>query len=723
MFVTASEWSITGMLKRVVSKLFQLRIKDFTFFKDEMEECYDATLQEITQGCLIFHFAHKSRGDALKMIIKHKQVKEQILHFLRNFDAELTDIWMQVKLCQPSGHKLVQMELANLKKRYTAMKREVDSIKGQIDALENDHWQRQINFLFEEMDVLRLFSVKSKRPMTELDRKEKALRHLPVDDLSPVCGGRDLLAIRMKPQLMEFKQRIHGQKDVLCSIKEFLVEDKILIGYFQATKDSWIMKQRQTEFFREQSDDATALNLERELERVTKQLQVKMERNSERDSGDKEKDETKTGGVGQMAIQFQDMMKRAEDMDESQSSLVEEQSMSKETLSDDYTASQERDMRAAETQICIAEVVEQEKMLLTLEQEHDLQKRHLDSLYCDLPDEWLIKVHYLQRHQDVLSLYDVDLPEVISEMVRPGPSHIQTAKLEISPEDESHQRHVKRSQIAKLRRFQQGLLKESDLFDIIGNMIVDDEDHLASLQALNGPVYLVGPSSLQVVCPKLHLDAARANTEACHVTTDSELVNSELDTRSHDRRRLQEYMGTCASTPIPLSPPHTAPTPGYSTPRYWETRTRVRVVSGGEWYILEMGVVEAGQVDSGRWVSLQRRSWGVRVASCGRHGKSLCTVVWREGERGKCHQNTMSFTRGTQATLHYGVVLDVGRDRLAFIDLNRGIVLAKFDERFRQDLYPVLGVSDFCTVNMELISGDNIAITDTKMSLIHDALT
>ncbi|XP_048246470.1 uncharacterized protein LOC124113164 isoform X2 [Haliotis rufescens] len=701
-----------------------------------------------------------------------------------------TNVTRNYPVCSRWRFTNIQEELANLKMRTTAMKRDVDTVKGQIDALESYECQRQINFLFEEMDVLRLLSVKIKRFMTEHDRKKKALRHPPADDLSPVCGGRDLLAIRMKPQVIEFKQRIYGQEDVLCSIKEFLVEDKIHIDYLQTTIDSWIKKQDSV-FFGEYFHDPAAINLERELERVTKQLQVKMERNSEKndevipanlvdvykgddsvmkphadvpqaapiaptprsvstmpsqqnisegrvrsflpqsnqckdsDSGDKEKEETKTGGVGQMAIQFQDMMKRAENMDKSHSSQVEEPSISKGTLSDDYTASQERDMRASETQICIAEIAEQEKRLLTLEEEHDLQKRHLDLLYCDLPHEWFIKVHYLQRHQDVLSLYDVELPEVISEMVRPGPSHIQTSKLEISPEDESHKRPVKRSQIAKLRRFQQGLLKESDLFDIIGNMIVDDEDHLASLQALNGPVYVVGPSSLQVVCPKLHLDAARVNKDECHVTTDGELVNWEPDTWSRDRRRLWEYWGTCASTPIPLSPPHPTHTPVYSTPKYWETRTRVRVVKGKWSHVLEMGVVEAGQVDNELCVSQQRRSWCVHVGSCDSHEESICTTVWWEEEQGECHQNTVSNTPGTQATFHYGVVLDVGRGRVAFIDLNRGIVIGKCDGRFREDLYPVFGVgpSDECTVNMELISGDNIAITDTKMSLIHDALT
>ncbi|XP_046573154.1 uncharacterized protein LOC124281165 [Haliotis rubra] len=43
--------------------------------------------------------------------------------------------------------------------------------------------------------------------------------------------------------------------------------------------------------------------------------------------------------------------------------------------------------------------------------------------------------------------------------------------------------------------------------------------------------------------PRLHLDAARANTRMCHITTDGQLVNSPPDTR--------RYLGTCSS-PIPF---------------------------------------------------------------------------------------------------------------------------------------------------------------------------
>ncbi|XP_071085380.1 uncharacterized protein [Haliotis cracherodii] len=230
--------------------------------------------------------------------------------------------------------------------------------------------------------------------------------------------------------------------------------------------------------------------------------------------------------------------------------------------------------------------------------------------------------------------------------------------------------------------------------------------------------------------PKLQLDAARANTYRCHVTTDGELVNSRPATQNsnRDRGRLQKYLGTCTSTPIPLDPPPSSVTPSPNTPRYWETRSRVGVVSAHIGFpTLEMGVVEESQVDSGGYVCEQRRSWCVSVRSCATHLGRICTRVWQErgeGEGGKCYSNTMSDTQGTQATLDYGVVLDVGRGRLAFIDLDREVVLAKADVEFREALLPVFGVGvpDLFTVNMKLISGEEIVMTHTKISLINKAL-
>lgn len=87
--------------------------------------------------------------------------------------------------------------------------------------------------------------------------------------------------------------------------------------------------------------------------------------------------------------------------------------------------------------------------------------------------------------------------------------------------------------------------------------------------------------------------------------------------------------------------------------------------------------------------------------------------------------DSMSDIPGTQATLSYGLVLDVGRGRLAFIDLNRKAVLAKYDVQFRETLYPMFGVwrrSEDFSVAMKLISGVDVTMTDTKRTLICQSL-
>ncbi|XP_067668851.1 uncharacterized protein [Haliotis asinina] len=228
-----------------------------------------------------------------------------------------------------------------------------------------------------------------------------------------------------------------------------------------------------------------------------------------------------------------------------------------------------------------------------------------------------------------------------------------------------------------------------------------------------------------IICPQLQLDAARANTDRCHVTPDGQLVNSPITTQNAHNGRLREYRGTCASTPILLPPPLSTVILVPHTPQYWETHFKLGVVYGEPlWPILEVGVVEESQVDSERYICRQRRSWCVSVGSCDTHRGSLCTRVCQYGEEGKCYSNTMSDTPGTQATLHYGVVLDVGRGRLAFIDLDRQVVLVMVDVEWRESLLPVFSVGPpgHYTVNMKVISGADITMTDTKKSLIYDAL-
>ncbi|XP_046548147.1 uncharacterized protein LOC124258120 isoform X2 [Haliotis rubra] len=219
------------------------------------------------------------------------------------------------------------------------------------------------------------------------------------------------------------------------------------------------------------------------------------------------------------------------------------------------------------------------------------------------------------------------------------------------------------------------------------------------------------PRGITLQGPKLQLDAGRVNTRCCHVTTDrgswptrrpphntgaSGRLQRLFATQHTDSGRLQELYGTCSSTPIPLPPSPSSVTLVPHTTRYWETHTRVGVV-GRVWGcpVLEVGVGEESQVDSGVYVCYQRRSWCVRVGGCDTHRRSICTRVYLAGERGKCYRNTMSNTPGTHATLHYGVVLDVGRGRIGFIDVDRSAVLGKVDVEFKENLLPVFAVCPF----------------------------
>ncbi|XP_046550992.1 uncharacterized protein LOC124260726 isoform X6 [Haliotis rubra] len=275
-------------------------------------------------------------------------------------------------------------------------------------------------------------------------------------------------------------------------------------------------------------------------------------------------------------------------------------------------------------------------------------------------------------------------------------------------------------------------LTSQDVFEaakhfIIGAIIPSESPERGLyLKGYSGTMHIIsGKSGSRVItCPKLQLDAGRANTDRCHVTTDGDLVNSRPATQNTDSGRLQRLFGTCSSTPIPLPPPPSSVTPVLHTTRYWETHTRVGEVGGVMGFVLEVGVGEESQVDSGWYVCLQRRSWCVSVESCATHRGSVCTRVNLAGEMGKCYRNTMSDTIGTQATLHYGVVLDVGRGRIGFIDVDRSVVLGKVDVKFKEDLLPVFAVDPMgrYTINMKVVSGEEILMSDIKKSLINEVL-
>ncbi|XP_046579241.1 mRNA export factor GLE1-like [Haliotis rubra] len=299
----------------------------------------------------------------------------------------------------------IQEELKNLKMRTTTIKREVDSVKGQIAVLKNDEWEGQMNFLFEEMDVLRMFSAKIKHVMT--DRKKNALRHSPFDDLSsPECDGWDLMANWMKPLLVEFKQRIYGQNDVLHSIKEFLAKDKILIAYIQTKIESWeeeqslhrskvVTYQQEMQERRKMQEMQERRKMQEMLEmlemREMREMLERLERRERRERREmQERRERWERQERQERQEMREMRKRIEE--NVRSLLLRGHNRCSETAAEENFASLEDMNKGDESKeisegrktsfsphsnqsmdVGLADMAEQEEMLSTLEKEQDLQ--------------------------------------------------------------------------------------------------------------------------------------------------------------------------------------------------------------------------------------------------------------------------------------------------------------------------------------------------------------
>ena len=176
--------------------------------------------------------------------------------------------------------------------------------------------------------------------------------------------------------------------------------------------------------------------------------------------------------------------------------------------------------------------------------------------------------------------------------------------------------------------------------------------------------------------------------------------------------QFSEFFGTCSS-PIPLRPSPSALT----TPRYWETHSRLQWNQGLGGPLLEMGVCESSSLDKSYFVSDLPGSWSCVSVwdSCHRHpGDHLCIQVLRERSQvGDCI-TVSPLTPGTVINISLGLVLDVGRGKL----------LHKFDARFQEEVYPVFYVEPllhYCDVITRLVSGRDISVTDTKLALIQEA--
>ncbi|XP_071086368.1 uncharacterized protein [Haliotis cracherodii] len=631
-----------------------------------------------------------------------------------------------------------ETDIKQLTSQMCEAEREKERMEKQIDVLSDDAWKKQIEYLLRDFSLLKIYSYK-RMTVHPLHHSLEDKPHGLIT--SKALGGFRQLSSTHEAQLSDLHDGIRQQKNMFPLLRSVMIKDKTLQMYHEVKmahltkalgrKEYTESKQNFTMFVHVESPDNEQL-------------------------------------MGRFHIESRNAGKKS-----NIPPVLKEGSQTTELEMEVH----ETDGKDLESHSGELDMLNQD--LDNVLKDRDQRKKKLHKLFTV---EWQATMEYLTRHTSVLSLLDMEIPgfevgapdrqeTTITGRVpavpalpalstegydesgeQTGPSKSKKRRLHIDGPVTSQSDHTcdgrdyNKEQESKghtrapvlihqLRQYQQGRLTENHLAAIAMEIISENEQKLTELKAKNdslekdygSTVHIVGLTCQPrlVSCPKRHLDAARANAERCHVTTDGELVNSRPDTWDEGQNRLQEYIGTCSS-PIPLPPPPSTLTPHPTTPTYWETKTRVRVVvEGVPWYVLEMGVWEAGEVESGPWVSIQRRSWCVRVGSCGGHGESICTTVWREEEPGDCHQNTMSDTPGTQATLHYGVVLDVGRGRVAFIDLDRGIVLVKFDEVFREPLVPMFSVGlplSGYTGSMSLISGEDVDMTDTKRALVYQAL-
>ncbi|XP_048247279.1 uncharacterized protein LOC124126079 isoform X2 [Haliotis rufescens] len=651
--------------------------------------------------------------------------------------------------CRPRGRvwrfQTDPTSVGELKMRLQTAEKEVHEMKRQLSGLHDDKWKRQIEYWLWEVDVLKLLRLIQEFDVSNILRSSMIAEPLK-KGLSLEDDNCDRSTDVRRTQMMQLKDGIENQKDLFQLLRSAVIEDKTQLFYLQDLAISFAKASEPAKQFIEEKPKRffvkAVAKVRKKVDGFRKKVkhqeqktkQSKMDNIAHASLLDSAKDKTMKDSPSETSLTESTSETSLKDSPSetsptewtSETSLKDSPSetsltewTSETSLKDPASVTSLKDPASVHSLKDLEESQESFDDIEKLTEDLDIVEKEKDKVMLQLSPlytaEWQNTLSYVDRSMPRFDTTDYQCQDHLMF----GDSS-QTPR--DSPDTDSQRRQTQKNHVLQIRQFQQGRLSRTPLYAMLENMIADDK---AAMTYYQDSILSVKQG------PKLHLDAARATTDRCHVTTNGELVNSWPDTRTHgNSRRLRNYWGTCASTPIPLPPSHPTLTPVYSTPRYWETLTRVRVVCGERWWwwgpLMEMGVSEAGQLDRGLLASLQCGFWCVSVGSCGRHEGSVCTRVCREEEWSECQQNTMSRTPGTQATFHYGVVLDVGRGRLAFIDLNRGVVLAKFDARFREDLYPMFGVNpwpEYYTINMKLISGEDIVITDTKKSLIHDALT
>ncbi|XP_048246716.1 probable RING finger protein 207 homolog [Haliotis rufescens] len=251
--------------------------------------------------------------------------------------------------------------------------------------------------------------------------------------------------------------------------------------------------------------------------------------------------------------------------------------------------------------------------------------------------------------------------------------------------------------------------RASKTIDVLLGVATDCGVHLLKSEVVD--------RSMVLKCIHLKYDKDRVNLDLVHINTEGDLVNRKSDTRPAGEGRLKKYWGTCSTAPLPRA----------GCPQYWEMKSRVSLdkpLTEAD-LILEVGVCREEQRDVSHHLGGQPSSCSMLVADCRTHG-GICSRTCKEGKHVLCRPDTLPNTAGASHTLHYGVVYDDTRKKIAFSDVKENKVMSTLDNvDSRLPLWPMFGVymPSSGNVSMTLVVGSDINMTEEKKAMIVKALS
>ncbi|XP_067670259.1 E3 ubiquitin-protein ligase TRIM56-like [Haliotis asinina] len=216
-------------------------------------------------------------------------------------------------------------------------------------------------------------------------------------------------------------------------------------------------------------------------------------------------------------------------------------------------------------------------------------------------------------------------------------------------------------------------------------------------------------------CIHVQYDSGAFNLDYVNVTADGDLVNRRPDIRLPRQGRLKMYRGTCSTNSLPRT--------GY--PQYWEmiARLSLKRTLRGTRSVLETGICRRDVLDTIELVGGQNHSYCLTISQCPTHG-GICRNIWKKRKH-VLHLPVALGDVKSSTTLHYGVVYDDSRKKIAFVDVNENKVMVTLDNvDCSQPLWPMFGVynPDDVTVRMTLVVGHDIEMTQEKKLMITHAL-